>query len=321
MTRGPNLFIVGAPKCGTTALHQYLHEHPAVFMSHPKEPAYWCTDFPDAVRGTFVPLRCEQDYLSIFKAAQPGHHWIGESSTYYLYSKTAVPNILKFNSDARIIAAVRNPIDLVVSLHSQMLFGFGEDVKSFEDAWALQDRRRNGERIPPGCYVPEMLQYREVGRLGEQIQRLFEIVPEKQRLVIVFDDFVRNPEDVYRGILRFLDLPDDGRRMFGRINEKRKHRFPLISNLIRKPPGPLRPVMNFIRNASSGRGPRLLGVLKSAMTRTGEPPQISAAMRKELIGCFADDVARLSDLLSRDLSHWISGKPAGGLSGGHSGNS
>jgi len=39
--RKPNFFIVGAPKCGTTALHTYLGQHPDIFVSEPKEPNYF----------------------------------------------------------------------------------------------------------------------------------------------------------------------------------------------------------------------------------------------------------------------------------------
>ncbi len=33
----PNLIVIGAMKCGTTALHRYLGLHPGIFMSSPKE--------------------------------------------------------------------------------------------------------------------------------------------------------------------------------------------------------------------------------------------------------------------------------------------
>ncbi|MCH9035408.1 MAG: sulfotransferase [Planctomycetes bacterium] len=45
----PDFFIVGAPKCGTTSLYEYLRQHPEVFMSRIKEPhffgrdlSHWC---------------------------------------------------------------------------------------------------------------------------------------------------------------------------------------------------------------------------------------------------------------------------------------
>lgn len=45
----PNLIVIGAMKCGTTALHRYLGLHPDVFMSEPKELNYFCG--PDRLDG------------------------------------------------------------------------------------------------------------------------------------------------------------------------------------------------------------------------------------------------------------------------------
>ena len=39
-----NLFIVGAAKSGTTAIHNYLNKHSSVFLSPIKEVNYFCTD-------------------------------------------------------------------------------------------------------------------------------------------------------------------------------------------------------------------------------------------------------------------------------------
>ena len=42
----PDFFIVGAPKCGTTAISEYLRTHPRIFMCKPKEPHYFALDIP-----------------------------------------------------------------------------------------------------------------------------------------------------------------------------------------------------------------------------------------------------------------------------------
>ncbi len=41
-----DFFIIGAPKCGTTSLVEYLSSHPDVGFSHIKEPHYFSEDFP-----------------------------------------------------------------------------------------------------------------------------------------------------------------------------------------------------------------------------------------------------------------------------------
>ena len=74
MSRKPDFFIVGAPKCGTTALFRYLTAHPAVFIPEIKEPNYFCTDLP--MDGRVATLN---EYEALFSSAQP-HALTGEAS-------------------------------------------------------------------------------------------------------------------------------------------------------------------------------------------------------------------------------------------------
>src|SRR5690554_4562039 len=62
----PDFFIVGAPKCGTTAMYQYLKAHPEVFMPAYKEPHYFAEDFHGAWIERF---RQQEDYLKLFADA------------------------------------------------------------------------------------------------------------------------------------------------------------------------------------------------------------------------------------------------------------
>src|SRR5919106_4688265 len=111
-TRFPDFFIVGAPKCGTTSLASYLDAHPQIFMSPVKEPKYFFFDAPELR----VIDRLES-YQRLFARAEPDQ-LCGEASTAYLFSKAAVPAILEANPAAKIIAMVRNPLEMVVSYHS-----------------------------------------------------------------------------------------------------------------------------------------------------------------------------------------------------------
>ena len=83
----PDFFIVGAPKCGTTALSTYLGQHPDVFMSTPKEPNYFGADLHRT-----KPRITLDTYLSYFERAA-GQQRVGEASTCYLCSKTAASEI------------------------------------------------------------------------------------------------------------------------------------------------------------------------------------------------------------------------------------
>src|SRR5690606_9490694 len=170
---------------GTTALSAYLREHPRVFVSQPKEPHYFCTDFD----YYYAPgRRSEEHYLRLFAGADERHLAVGEASVWYLYSADAARNIAAFAPGARAIVMVRNPVELVPSLHSQLLYMLDEDEPDPWRAWRLQEARRRGERLPPRVRVPAFLQYGEAARLGAQLRRVYESIPPERVKVIVFDD-------------------------------------------------------------------------------------------------------------------------------------
>ncbi|HEX2249085.1 MAG TPA: sulfotransferase domain-containing protein, partial [Gemmatimonadales bacterium] len=68
----PNFFIVGAPKCGTTALYEYLRLHPHVFMPELKEPHFFAKDL-----GTYPRIKTLEVYTQLFSGATDQHHRVG----------------------------------------------------------------------------------------------------------------------------------------------------------------------------------------------------------------------------------------------------
>ena len=101
ITGGPLDFcILGAPKCGTTALYAYLRTNPQVFMPQIKEPHFYSDDIARFDDGLNRPPQSRQDYCEMFASAAD-EQLLGEASTLYLFSERAVPNILKDSPDAR----------------------------------------------------------------------------------------------------------------------------------------------------------------------------------------------------------------------------
>jgi hypothetical protein len=302
----PNFFIIGAPKCGTSSLTEYLRPHPSIFLSV-KEPHYFDIDYAKCEKLTL------SFYLSLFSKADPHiHKAIGEGSVSYLFSKVAVPEILKFNPDAKFIVMLRNPIDMIRSMHSFLYFQGVETVHDFEAAWRLEEGRRNGKSIPVTCWEPKQLFYSEWGKLGEQIERLFSTARRDNTKIILFDDFVANTRSIYEDLLAFLEVPADARQDFPVVNENREVRWPWLQqslgfsiNYFRQ----LRSVSRLSLGFGKGWFQRLL--LMNSISAPRGP--ISPALCAELAGFFQADVAKLSRLLGRDLSHWVSNhsEPAG----------
>ena len=118
VTRTPNLFIVGAPKSGTTSLYEWLKEHPDVYMSPFKEPCYYARDLVWEQSGYYLRYGVDRDrYARLFDDAGAARR-VGEASTRYLFSRDAPRLIAAETEDPRIVVLVRNPVDMIASLHA-----------------------------------------------------------------------------------------------------------------------------------------------------------------------------------------------------------
>jgi len=290
----PNLFILGAPKCGTTALAFYLGQHPGVFMSDPKEPHFYTTDLP-GLRLT----ETRADYEALFADVQPQHRVIGEASTWHLYSQQAVPAIERDHPEAKYIVMLRRPIDLIHALHSQAVYSFYDDVTDFARAVALEPDRAAGRHVPRICKEPAVLQYTRVGRLGEQVQRLFETVPRERVQVIVYDDLRADTGAVYRQTLDFLGLPDDGREAFPAVNASKQRRLRRLNTLLGRPPEPVKQAVRRVGLFHLAKGCKDL--IQRASVKPTQRDPIPDELRAQLHESYRADTRLLGRLIGRDL--------------------
>ena len=297
--RKPDFFIVGAPKSGTTALATYLGEHPRVFFCPEKEPNYFCEDYPGIQLA-----RTEREYLHYFRDAVDVHLAVGEGSIRYMYSSVALDRIRAFRPDARIILLLRNPIDLVFSFHSQVVFSLYETEDCFERAWHLQAERAQGHGIPTTCPEPFFLQYRELGMLGRYVGRVLQVFPHNQVRVWLFDDFVQDTKAVYEQVLEFIGVPSDGRTGFPLVNERKRLRNWQLGWLVEHAP---RRWLSWRRRVYRALGVDGFGLLEPLRRWNAVPqkrPPLRSEFRKELAEAFRADIAELSDVIGRDLSFW-----------------
>ncbi len=291
----PNFFIIGAPKCGTTSLASWLGAHPLVFMSPDKEPHYFNEDTPRRITKL-------KEYEKLFKQATVAQRAIGEASTGYLLSATAVPNILRYNPNAKFIVMLRNPIDMAPSLHEQRLYQFVEDIADFEVAWQMQDQRRQNRQIPSGCNDPLHLQYGAYCKIGAQVERLLKIVKRDRSHFIFLDSLKLQPRVEWLSLLDFLEIPDDGRVKFPAENTAKVRKNVKLARWILR--------AGRIRRRLLGRHFQL-GILNRANRATTVErarSSLSAAMKERLVDYFHEDIRLLSELVDRDLSAWLDPK-------------
>jgi len=304
--RFPDFFVVGAPRCGTTAISKYLARNPHICFSRPKEPHFFSITLhekPDA--------DLHSDYLDLFfPHCSADYQATGEGSVSYLYYPEAIRRIQQLNPHARFIVMARNPVDMIHSYHARLLAILDEDVEDFTTAWGLQEARARGEQLPEHCRTPYLLQYAEIGRIGHHVEQLFQTAGRENCHVVLFDDFISDALGCYRPVLDFINVDYDGQTEFPPVEVSKFYRYRWLHLLLKRPPTRMvKYTLNIEQRArrkgkKKSRLKRLRKWLLNKNTVVRKRPPLDQAMRKQLQETFAADIEKLGRLLGRDLGHW-----------------
>lgn len=198
--REPDFFLVGAPKCGTTALYEMMGAHPQVFVSPVKEPDFFAVDVVAAVPG--LRGRAVTDwsrYLELFQDAGPALA-VGEGSVSYLSSAVAAAGIHARCPGARILMVLRDPADRLFS-HYTASVAAGVTRAGFSD-WLIAALAQEAvQSAPIGPIVP--------GRYGAHLRRYRNHFPQSRVHIVWYEDFVSDPGATLKGIFRHLAVDAD----------------------------------------------------------------------------------------------------------------
>ena len=292
----PNLLIVGAAKCGTTSLHNYLKQHPDIFMSKQKEPHFLINSDigEDRIHKAITVL---EDYEDMFKTDSI-YKYKGESSVMYLaFPEFSIKNIKKYlDPNVKIIIMLRNPVERAFAGYLHNLRYNPSENLSFEEAFEKSEARYYKERdITPDT------RYLHVGNYFSQVESFISMFNDNV-LVIMYEDYVNDIDLCLANVFDFLDIDkisvDTSRRhMVGGWVFKRK----FLRNL-------LIPKNNFkslIKNLLPNKKIRKAIKQKIMNMSTVENPSISEDMHKKLTEYYRKDIDNLSKLLNKELNCWI----------------
>jgi hypothetical protein len=188
-------------------------------------------------------------------------------------------------------------VDMMHSLHSELLFQGDEDVADFPEALRLEDARSRGEHLPPTCQSLWALQYRECARFAGQLTRYLEVFGKDRVHTVLLDDVRTDVATAYGKLLEFLDIDASFRPEFPVVNANKVARSEFVRRLGRLVvPDP---------NARRLLGVKTQNLNASKKSRRPMDPALRDALREE----FRDEVCALGDLLGRDLSSWSNPTP------------
>jgi hypothetical protein len=275
----PNFLVIGAHKCGTTSLYQYLAQHPEVFVSPVKEANYFWWEGQAEDRFS---AKTRSEYERLFEGVK-GEKAIGEASPQYLNNENSAERIRGELPGAKLVVSLRNPADRAYSHYLTRLRNGRETRRAVE---ALQ---AESLCVQHGFYYPRLLRY-------------YERFPRERIHVILFDDLVSDSQAIMRRLFEFLGVDAAA---------------PIDTKIVHNPGSAPRSawITRWLLRAMSLRFhvlPHLPGRLRGHglavrlhKSTLREAPQLDPVLRRRLLEGYRDDIGRTGELIGRDLSLWL----------------
>jgi hypothetical protein len=299
----PGFLVIGAPKAGTTALHVALARHPQLYLSKLKEPKYFLCDEgvaphyvgPGDARTARAMVCRREDYEALFAAAPPGA-LCGESTSLYLQDPAAHRRIAAMLPGVRLIALLRDPLDRAHSNWSHLWSAGLEPERDFVAACAREEQRAAAGWAP-------FWRYLGLGRYGEQLSALYQVVPRDRVLLVRYRVLRNEPLATLDRICRFLDVEP------GVLTE-----IPAENVTVQAADSAAHRVASGVLRAVGAAEHRLpqpwwraidgwLGRHLQREQRRREP--LRPEQREALLPRIADDVHRLEDLTGESFADWL----------------
>jgi len=296
----PNLFIIGAPKCGTTTLHYILKQHPEIFIPNRKEFSFFATDLNKEIEKNKGKLynvlsirpKTEKKYLQFFKKGN-NHKIIGDISPWSFNSKNNAKNIYNFNPKAKIIIILREPTALLQSIHSQLLYTNDENIKNFQQALKMESKRKKGISIPKYTTRPSILYYSSYIQYSKIINKYFQYFNKQNIKILILDDLKNNFNKTIKDIFNFLYINPNFTPIIKNLNTNKIPKIKFLHNPILK-----RIIAKLCPNRLQVPLSNLLKILNNKkITR----PQLKIKFKEKLKKKYYNEVVNTEKILNRNL--------------------
>jgi hypothetical protein len=197
----PTFLGVGAGRCGTTSIYDYLNRHPGVYMSPVKEINYFGVRSRSETRQRGLTV---ENYALFFSGHKNEKH-IGEVSPIYLNQAGAALEILAALGKIKIVIQIREPVSRFLSQYKHHLNQHKIQILTEYVAVALRFAEFKSQRLNMDWFHPakNLLQ----SFYADHIQTYFDLFGKENVLVIIYDDLAVSPQNVARKLCEFLDVP------------------------------------------------------------------------------------------------------------------
>ena len=196
--------IVGAQKCGTTALAEYLRRHPQIGMPLEEGHVFDAPDFsPD-----WSPQEIDERYAPKFQHCRQAAT-LGELTPIYLFLPEVAAALRRYNPDLKLIVLLRDRVERAIS-HYHMQKSRGKEKAPLWLALLAQPFRVRRCRDPRSWQSPQRLSsYRSRGLYSRQLSNLYGHFPREQIHIIQNQDLLANHQAVLQRLFGFLGVAQD----------------------------------------------------------------------------------------------------------------
>ena len=291
----PNFLIIGAAKCGTTALYYYLKQHPEISFPDLKEPKFFSSDgevFPHNGVGDIsvdkYVIKSFEQYQKLFsKISNKG---VGEASPDSLFFHKRTAKLIKEKlGDIPIIIVLRNPVKRAFSAYMYLKRDSRETLSFLEGLKEEENRLSNNWDYIWG--------YKKCGLYYEQVSTFLNEFTDVN--IILQEDLHNNTKVVLSQVFNFLKVTDSIE-----INSNLQHNESGIPNNIfsRLLLSRNNIFSTFFREIMKLVIPRFL--LEKAASKSLKKVTILKEDELYLKLYFLEDICKLEKLIEKDLSHW-----------------
>lgn len=295
----PDFLVIGAARSGTTALYNYLNQHPDIFMPKTKEPNFFAyEDCQLNVKGPGADfINNSVTDMSRYKAlfSEAGGRITGEASPLYLYEPRAPKRIFHHAPRVKMVAILRNPVEQAYSHFMYATRLLVEDEPDFVNAL-----HREEERLEKG-WQP-LFGYSSFPRYGEQLQRYFDLFAKEQFFISTYEEFEDSPQQTISAIFEHIGVDADFTPDISyRPNAGGVPKSQLFQDFLIKPNAITGLIAKVIPLETRSKIRDHLVARNLSKKDEGMPKEA----REILVSRLEDDVTKLSKLLGRDFSHWL----------------
>ena len=224
----PDFLIIGAMRSGTTSLYNYLVQHPNVLPAlnvNPKNNEiknekglshFFVTDFDRGI-----------DFYRNQFPSKSADKITGEKAPMYLFFPGVAERVRQSYPNIKLLVILRNPIDRMFSnyrrygtktfekfLRQKNTEGLGSKLRRDDIKWVK--KKISNLRISSKGRMQNI--FLEFGKYAEQLERWLKVFDRSQFLILIFEEFVADPEYHMNKVFEFLELPKYKLRRYTKSN-------------------------------------------------------------------------------------------------------